>query len=143
MIPNVTVNWCQRTAKCEYCQNQIEAGTPLVTVFFWNKGQEGRKLNVKKYYHPQCWVDQALDYLRLNPYIPYNRHRSSELLPEDKQRRLKLMRDKARLDQRRRNLKSDGTERIQAETRIDLHILELMEEISKVGGIPKRWVENL
>ena len=143
MIPNVTINWCQRQAQCKWCPDQIEAGSPMVSVFFWRKGEDNRKLNIKMYYHPQCWVSQGLDYLKMNPYVPYERHKRTELTPEQRQLRLKLLRDKGRLDQRRKELKSTGQKRVVREAAIDTKIARLIVQMIEVGGVPKRWLENL
>jgi len=142
MIPNVCMAWCQRKAMCKWCNKPIEAGNPIVTVFYWRKGVEGnRKLNLKFYYHPQCWVDQGTDYLKMNPYVPHKRSRKLPLTKEDTERRVTLLRRKASLDQRKRNLKANFPDRVLAEARIDSHIAEIMVEIVSVGGIPKRWLE--
>ncbi len=141
-IPNVYINWCQREAECHWCHKKIEAGTPIVTAFFWNKGNvEKRGWNTKLYYHPNCWVAQGLDYLRLNPYSPYIRKKKAELSPTDRKERLRLLRAKGSLDQRRRNLTTSYPERVLIEARIDRQISELMHLIAKVGGIPKKWLE--
>ena len=144
MIPNVCMCWCHRTATCKWCDKPIEAGTPMVSVYFWNKGQEDkRKWNVRQFYHPQCWVDQGLDYLKMNPYVPYERHKKSTLTKKQKARRLILLNRKAALDQRKRNLKSTYPDRDLIEARINTQIAELMVEMTKVGGIPPKWLENL
>ena len=141
-IPNVTMTWCQRQAKCYYCEDLVEAGTPLVTVSFWNKGSEEHKgFNTKQYYHPQCWVKQGLDYLERNPYVPYKRGKVLNITPEQKVRRNILLRRKCSLDQRKRNLRSDYPDKLLVEARIDRKIVDLMLEIASVGGIPKRWLE--
>ena len=139
-VPNVTISWCNRTAKCEWCPTSIMAGKPMVVVFFWNKGSETHKgFNVKKYYHPQCWIEQGLDYLGKNPYVPYIRKKRLELTPEQSKRRYILLRRKAAIDQRRRALENNP-DRVILETVLDIKIIELMMEIAKVGGIPKKWL---
>ncbi len=143
-IPNVCMNWCHRKATCKWCGFIIETAHPMVTVFFWNKGTDTHKgFNVKQYYHPKCWIEQGLDYLKKNPYIPYVRHVPSKLTPEQLKTRISLLRRKAALEQRRRNIKSEYPDRILVEARLEKHIAELMVEIIKVGGIPKKWLENL
>lgn len=143
-IPNVYMNWCHRKATCKWCNFTIEAGVPIVTVFFWNKGdKDKRKWNTKYYYHPQCWVEQGLDYLKMNPYVPYIRHKKPTLTKEQKGERLTLLRKKAALDQRKRNIKSDYPDRVLIEARINKEIAILMVEVALIGGIPKRWLETL
>ena len=140
-IPNITMTWCNRIAKCEWCPENINAGEPLVTVFFWNKGSpEHKGFNVKKYYHPDCWVAQGLDYLKRNPYSPYIRKVKMELTPEQAEHRYVLLRRKAAIDQRIRKL-ADVPNRIMVEARLKEHITEIMLEIAPIGGIPKKWLE--
>jgi len=141
-IPNVCINWCKRKATCKWCEQLIEAGGPMVTVFFWNKGADGHRWNVKLYYHPQCWVKQGLDYLKMNPYVPYVRKRKLELSKEDSKYRYILLRRKAALDQRKRNLKTEFPDRVLMEARIDAKIAGIMIEIVKVGGVPKKWANT-
>jgi len=141
-IPNVSMSWCNRKAQCNFCPDHIGAGEPLVTVFFWNKGTPDHKgFNTKQYYHPQCWVAQGLDYLSLNPYVPYQKQKRLDLVPEQKERRNILLRRKCSLEQRRRNLKAEYPERLLLEARIESKIVGLMLEIAPLGGIPKKWLE--
>lgn len=145
MIPNVCMVWCQKKAICGHCEKEIEVGAPMVTVFFWNKGNDNRRWNVKKYYHPNCWIEQGLDYLKMNPYVPYRRggNNKFDLTPEQKEKRKSILRKKASLEQRRRKLKSDYPDRILIEARIDSQIADLAVEIGGIGGIPKRWLNQL
>ena len=143
-IPNVYMTWCQRKAICKWCEFAIEAGTPMVTVFFWHKGDEDhRQWNKKLYYHPQCWVGQGLDYLKMNPYVPYVRKPKAKLSEEQRKQRAALLNRKCSLEQRRRNVKSGYPDRLLVEARLDRQIAELMMEMIPVGGIPKRWLEQL
>ena len=140
-IPNVTMTHCQRRAKCEWCPEYVEAGEPLVTVFFWNKGTEEHKgFNVKRYYHPDCWVAQGLDYLKRNPYVPYIRKKKLELTAEQSKQRYSILRRKAAIDQRKRNLNGDFPDKELEEARLNVKITELMLEIAPIGGIPKKWL---
>jgi len=137
-VPNVSIAWCHRTAQCKWCENPIESGTAMVSVFFWNKGnEEKRGWNSKYYYHPDCWVAQGLDYLERNPYVPNPGRKRMELEPEQKAKRLKILRRKASLEQRRQ--KATGLMLAHIETLI----AGLLEEIVEVGGIPKSWPETL
>lgn len=139
-IPNVTMTWCQHKAQCAHCPRTIKTGTPLVTVFFWNRGTEAHKgWNIKKYYHPKCWIAQGLDYLKKNPYIPYIRKKKLELTPEQSKQRYIILRRKAAIDQRKRRLEGSPN-RIAGEASLDGKIAELMVEIAPIGGIPKKWL---
>jgi len=142
-IPNVTITWCQREAECKWCGFKVDAGTPIVNVFFWRKGSEDHKgFNLKVHFHPDCWVAQGLDYLKLNPYIPYIRKKKLELTPEQAKQRYILLRRKAAIDQRIRNLNGNYPDRDLEEARLKLNITEIMLEIAPIGGIPKKWLNQ-
>jgi len=116
---------------------------PMVTVFFWNKGGPDHKgFNIKKYYHPKCWLEQGLDYLKMNPYIPYRRKPKLELTPEQSQQRYKLLRRKASIEQRRRRLDGNNPDRWLSEALLDVQITDLMIEIAPLGGIPDKWLKH-
>jgi len=139
--PNVTMTWCQRQAQCAWCPDHIETGTPLVTVFFWNKGGPDHKgFNVKKYYHPGCWVGQGLDYLKMNPYVPYIRKPKLELTPEQSRQRYIILRRKAAIDQRKRSMEGQPG-KVVTLAALNTKIAELMVEIAPIGGIPRKWLE--
>ena len=147
-IPQVSMNWCHHTAKCKWCEKAIEPTNPMVSVFFWNRRKESTSnqiWNTKLYYHPQCWVDQGLDYLRLNPYVSNQRwdlstRKTNPLTNEQREHRLALLRRKAALDQRLRNLKSPYPSRTIHEARIGASIANIMVEILEYGGVPKKWL---
>lgn len=120
----------------------------MVTVFFWNKGDEGkRSWNVKIHYHPRCWTDQGLDYLKKNPYVSrmVRKHNAklSLLTPKQKELRITLMRRKGSLDQRKKNIKVGYPDRVLIEARLDKQVAEIMVKIAKVGGIPPKWLNGL
>lgn len=150
MIPNVTVSWCTRQAQCRWCEQPVEAGTPMVSVFFWNRGVDGKRgWNVKHHYHllrsdgKHCWDEQGLDYLKLNPYVPYIRGRRMKLSKKDSRSRLLILKRKAELDQRRRNLKPDAPEYTLRLAVIEAKVAGLAAEILDYGGMPKSWMEEL
>ena len=115
----------------------------MVTVFYWNKGTpEHKGFNSKYYYHPQCWIDQGLDYLKRNPFVPT--HRGSRPLPltdEERKARNKLLNRWSSLNQQIRNIRVDYPDRILIEARLEQRKIDLMMEIAPLGGIPKKWLE--
>jgi len=120
----------------------------MIIVFFWNKGTEGRKWNVKQYYHVEnelachCWEAHGLDYLRLNPYVEPSRHRS-KLDPEQRRRRRLIICRKAALEQDKRQLDKTAAGYADRVAAIDCKILDLVITISEVGGVPYSWAEDL
>ena len=139
-IPNVTMTHCQRKAQCQHCPDIVEVGQPMVTVFYWNRGAPDHKgFNVKRYYHPQCWIEQGLEYLKKNPYVPYQRKKKLKLTPEQSKQRYSILRRKAAIDQRKRNLDGKPNKEIVVAA-LNCKIAELMVEIAPLGGIPKKWL---
>jgi len=143
-IPNVTMRWCRKQATCRWCNKPIEIGTPIVAVLFWNKGNpDSRRWNVQICYHPQCWVDQGLDYLNRNPFVPHRRGVKSKLSEEDRKKRYLLVRRFHALEQRKKNSKLDYPDNLLMDSRLTKQMTDIMLDMVKVGGIPKSWVEKL
>lgn len=139
---DVWITHCKRTAKCRWCEQPIIKGEPMVVGKVWRKGNPNeRKWNIKLYWHPNCWLAQALDYLRRTPFVSAGgRGRPKlKLSEEDTKTRYLLLRRKSALEQRRRKLKCVYPDRILAEARIDARIEELAKEMEEVGGVPRKW----
>ena len=143
-IPNVTMRWCVKKSTCKWCDQPIENGTPLVSVVFWNKGNpESRKWNYYAKYHPQCWVDQGLDYLRRNPYVIRQRKpRERTLCEEDRKKRYLLVMRFHRAEQQRKN-SGKFPDNLLAEARLTQRMVDIMLEVATIGGVPKSWAERL
>jgi hypothetical protein len=138
------MRWCRKQATCKWCDKPIEIGTPLVAVFFWNKGNENsRRWNVTLYYHPQCWVDQGLDYLERNPFVPHRRGRVRTLSNEDARKRFLLVRRFHALEQRKRNIKAPYPDNLLVEERLTKQMVDVMLDVANLGGAPKSWSEKL
>jgi len=151
-IPNVTMRWCQRESTCNFCHGKIEAGDPMIVVFFWNKGGDGRRWNVKQFYHVvtqvegydyHCWEMQGLDYLKRNPYTAITRDRKPKLSKEDTRQRKLILNRKAALDQRKRKLDPTRPDYLQKITQIDADIIVLGSEILKYGKMPDKWLQEI
>ena len=147
MIPNVLMRWCPKEAKCEWCEQPILCAEPEVVVFFWNKGSDNRRFNVKQYYHPQCWVAQGLDYLNRNPYVASTNgsrgRKPLSLTPEESRQRFLLVRRFHALEQRKQKLKTPYPDRLLLESRINKQMVDIMVELIPIGGIPTNWVEKV
>lgn len=142
-IPNVTMRWCRKQAACEWCPEPILIGTPMVAVFFWNKGSDNRRWNTSKYYHPQCWVAQGLDYLNQNPFVPHRRGRVRTLSEEDSRKRYLLVRRFHALEQRKKNIKAPYPDNLLIEERLTKQMVDIMLDMINLGGVPKSWAEKL
>ncbi len=144
--PNVYFAWNKRIASCAYgCGKDILVKEPVVIVFFWRRGGDDHaKFNIKKYYHPQCWIAQGMDYLGTHPYqAEGERGPKITLSQADHRKRFLLLRRKGALEQRRRNVKCQDAQRALVLARLDAAIAACMLEIAEVGGIPKRWIEQM
>jgi len=119
----------------------------MVTVFFWNKGTDNRRWNVKRYYHVEheghhCWDEQGLDHLKMAPYVEPSRHHS-KFEPTIRRQRQLILKRKAALDQDKRQLNKLADNYLDRCTVIDNKILQLVVEISQYGGVPISWAEEL
>ena len=147
-IPNVVMNWCRKEARCHWdsCKlgGTIAIAQPMVMVMFWNKGKENsRRWNTKYYYHPQCWVEQGLDYLNRNPYVSYIRGRKCTLSKEDGRKRFLLVRRFNRLVQRKATITQDYPESSLIEANLTKQMLDIMLDVAVLGGVPKNWLEKI
>ena len=141
-VPNVTMRWAQNKAQCHWCEKEIVVSTAMVAVFFWNKGDDGRRWNTQYCYHPECWLAKGYDYLEQNPYKPYPRGRKRlELIEEDRRQRYLITRRYHALRQRL-NMLDNGSEPLKA-LNLECQMSELMLEMQKIGGVPKKWLERL
>ncbi len=145
-LPQVYMQWNRRIAECAYgCCKPIEVKQPVVIVFFWRRGDDDHAYNIKKYYHPECWLAQGMDYLRVHPYqAEGERGPKCKLTPEQHTKRGLILRQVGALKQRRKAVKEqEPARRSLLLARIDAAIAAKMLEIAEVGGIPKRWVEEI
>ena len=143
-IPSVMMRWGRKQAQCKWCEQAVEVGNPIVSVVFWNKGNEDkRSWNKYLYYHPQCWVDQGLDYLNRNPYVPHVRGRKATLSKEDRRKRFLLVRRFNALVQRKGKIKAPYPDHLLIEERITKQMLDIIMDVTNLGGVPKSWVEKL
>jgi hypothetical protein len=143
--PNVIISWCKRRATCRWCEQVIEPGTPMVKVFFWNKGDDGsRKWNISHYYHfPDCYAAQGMDYLNRNPYTGYKSSKGSKLSREDRRKRFLLVRKFNELHQRKKRLGLTYPDNVAMEIQLNNRMIEIMKEMVSLGGIPKSWTDKL
>ena len=143
-IPNVTMRWCVKKSTCKWCDKYIDNGTPMVSVVFWNKGNiESRKWNSYSKYHPQCWIDQGLDYLRRNPYVPQHREKKPTLSEEDGRKRFLLIRKFNWLVQVKRNCNHNFPDSVLTNINLTQQMIDIMLEVAVIGGVPKGWAEKL
>lgn len=145
---DVWFTWARNEATCEWCPDKIKRKTPMVVTKLWNKGQaDSRKWNIIHRYHPACYLAQGLDYLDKHPFTEVHEGEvkgrpAIQLSPEDRKKRLALLKKRAALDQRLKNLKKGyhpEADYIVREAAIYVEIAQVIQEIVTVGGIPKSW----
>ncbi len=143
-IPNVIISWCQRAAQCRWCEQSITKGTPMVKVFFWNKGDDGsRRWNISLYYHfPDCYSKQGMDYLNRNPYVP-KIGRKNKPASEDRRKRFLLIRRFNELHQRKSRIVDNYPDSLLVEVELTKRMVDVMLEVAILGGVPKSWSEKL
>jgi hypothetical protein len=143
LLPNVTMSWCKRQAECACgCKTMITVATPMLMVMYWNKSNEGNQsFNTRKYYIPEHWMTQGMEYLNMHPYEPGSpRGPKIELADGDRRKRQLLLRKYGSYKFRMKNLKGSLPDRLLAEIKLESQMSSIMLEISKIGGIPKSWL---
>jgi len=139
---DVWMTWCRRKAVCKYCGEDIVKATPIVKC----KSVRGNttKLTTMMYFHPKCWVENGMDYLEKNPYTSGMRGRKRlELSDEDRRARYLLLRKYAGLKQRLGNIVTKFPDNLEPTLRIEEQMRQIMVDISVVGGIPPKWLEQI
>jgi hypothetical protein len=115
----------------------------MVAVFFWNKGDDGRKWNNQYCYHPECWIAQGYDYLERNPFVPsYTGKAKMQLTEEERRQRFLAVRRYNALLQRLNKL-DESSEPIKY-LELECQMLDVVIEMNNLGGrIPKKWLARL
>ena len=137
---DVWITWNRKVATCHYCDKPITVATPMVKAKWWRKKSgSAAKWSYRMYWHPQCWLDEALQYLKQHPYVPRSTGRPKLQLSEEvRQARAKLIRQRARLVYQLKETVENGSG---AKTEHILNkLLELCMKIEPLGGIPKSWL---
>ena len=137
MIPQVSMQWTHKVTECKFCEKDIETATPVVSVFFKHKD---KSWNARYGYHPACWIQNGLDYLKANPYITVPE--KIELSDNDKIIRDKLIRKHASLKQRLVKLDKSSPKYYILVAKIEAQIAQLIVDILPLGGVPKKWSSN-
>jgi len=117
---NISLKLTMKQARCNYCGEYIVKGEPQIK-WSWKsrKGWVG-----KTYYHPDCFIDDRLHSLKINPPVTVTKklgRPTSKLTSEQRTLRIKLMKYYSR---------DKGNPKKQ---------LKLREQIKVVGGVPASW----
>ena len=93
-----------------------------------------------------CWIEQGMDYLRMNPYSAgVKRGPKVELTGEQTKRRSLLLRKYAVYKSRLNHIPANYSvaEKVLAEIRLECQMASIVLETAQVGGVPKRWLEQM
>jgi len=138
---DIWISWAKRKTTCRYCEKLIEAGTPVIRGKLWRKLGTATKWSYYYYWHPECWLKEAYAYLEAHPYHQTVGRPRLSLSEEDRQKRLSILRERARLIWRLKELiLLDNDEAV---SNIMLRLEELRAEIEPLGGVPKSWDKPL
>lgn len=137
---DIWISWCKRKAACRYCGQPIVASTPIVKGKLWKKHTSGKKWCYRFYWHPQCWLAEAMLYLEQHPYKAIKSGRPKLILSsEDAKKRLRILRKRARLIFELKERIENGITDLNGILR---QLAELPAQIEKVGGMPKSWIKS-
>jgi len=106
-----------------------------------NREGTAMKWVTKFYWHPQCWIDQAIQKLeRLPPVVETRGMRKPKVPDEMRGARVKIMARRAAIVQRIKieMSKNDGTS-VDKLIHLGEMLNRLKEEIELVGGAPESW----
>jgi len=143
---------CRKTARCSYCNQDITIGEPVVRGRIWQKRSESGG-NIRRWvmnfrWHAKrlsdgqcCWLAQELDKLSTTPYAETRGRKRIVLPKEHRERRLYLLRKRARQVQRLKHILTVPTAQrdIDEVIKIGMMLDEIKVEIENLGGVPKSW----
>ena len=152
---DVWLTTCRKTVpKCSHCQEPIKLGEVMVVGKLWrtsNKDGEARRWLKTLHWHAQrgedrvcCWLIAGLDYLSTHPTTETRGRKLLQLTKKEKEARLKLVRQRARLVQKIKllmliPLEEQSPKDIADMIKVGSQIIELREKIAPLGGVPPSW----
>ncbi len=139
-------SYAKGSGKCSYCPVPIEVGEPVV-VGRLPVNNNGKFFYARKRWHPNCFVEQGLQWLSLHPGEPVTKGRPKSVtatLPvDDKLARLSLLRRHATTSQRLRREMEKEWPNYEVITRLTERLDKLRLEVELVGGAPKSWLPKI
>ena len=144
---------CRKTTQCSYCLQDITIGEPVIRGRIWSKRSESEEGHISRWvmnfrWHGKrlsdsqcCWLAQELDKLSTTTYVETRGRKRIVLPKEQRDRRLHLLRKRARQMQLVKHAMSVPTEQrdIDEVIRIGGVLEEIKEEMASLGGAPKSW----
>lgn len=114
----------------------------VVKLIYWvTKDDSNRRWIRYLRFHPQCWIDQAVEKLEKQPKLETRGAKKSALSDSDRAARFKIMARRASTTQRIRAEVSRPKEKQSIDAVIHLGDIlnRLRDEIEPFGGAPKNW----
>lgn len=135
-MADVWMKYCTRQAKCKWCEEPILKETPMVVVKIlkYKEGIEKKYTTILRF-HPQCWVDQAINSLGSEPPT---RPEKLLLSKEDAKTRKRLLRNYATTKHRLKRMVGGGVYSIKMD-RLVYKLQDIRSQIESVGGVPRKW----
>ena len=153
---------CRKTVpKCHYCNEPIKLGEVMVAGKLWfrasQEGGEARRWIKHFRWHAQkettnfggqpsplkisCWLLEGLAYLAEHPQAETRGRKQLQLPKKQKDARLKILRQRARLVQKLKTLMEAPLDQddLNYMIKIGSQIEELKEQIKSLGGVPPSW----
>ena len=132
---------CRKETKCSFCEQLIPVAEPMVVGRAAMKKREG--WSVVLHWHPQCWIDQGMQYLEAHPYVSAQKGKKKlDLSLEDRKNRFRIQRNRASVIQKLKaimNKEELGERDLDRIVKFSERLDELKAEIEPFGGVPKKW----
>jgi len=139
------VKVARKKAKCNYCGGDIEKGSYMVVVKSWrNREGEPRKWMVFFRYHAEkdgkcCYIEQAKAALERREIVETRGKKKLPITDEMKAARRRVLLRRASVLQRIRAEMEKEEQSVDKIIHLGGLLVQLKEEIEKLGGAPKSW----
>lgn len=146
---DVWLTKCKKTVSCSYCLEDITTTEPMVAGKLWlRQSNDGNRFTKQFRWHAKrtrdgqcCWLVEGLEYLSAHPAIEHRGRKRLVLPAEIKERRLFILRQRARLVQKLKLLVLDGV--VNSDLSRIMALGEKLESLRAnmvlLGGVPKSW----
>jgi len=106
-----------------------------------NKAKEPQTWSFFKRFHPQCWIDQAVEELKKRPFTESRGRKKLGITDSNRDARMAILRRRASVVQRIRAeaKKPQDEQNFDRIVHLGSLLSDLKVEISPFGGVPKSW----
>lgn len=130
----------RKKATCTYdgCPDKLVSNGDYYVVCQWVMNTRGGKRWYKqKYFHPQCWINQAIAELEQRPVTETRGGHRMAITDSNRLQRVRLLRQRASVVQRIKAATID--QRYDKVVKLTESLEQLATEIEQYGGRPKKW----